>query len=1158
MKKIKMKFPDGSVREVDDADIATARSLGAVDFTETFSQKNGKKVSMQFSDGETKDIDSADVAIAESLGGIKKKSQLGGAGAQAILPTGTEDTGQSSSLLMSDTKIESIEDYNKQFENITGHHKFDLSAPAGKPGLLSLENFNRRKAESEKEKFTEYRAIEKDIDKVRESAYYGSSTLADELKTLSTKPYGSQAVKQIISDYSAGVSPEAYQEDVTKIDFNEVAKNIITQNRVNGVTALDNLDTRAKTDIENATASLEIKTDINEPVYGPGSVSSTYTATDKIPTIDFNNKESVSGVINFLNDKSYLSLVDKAGNPSKTYDIPKLLNDLNIVYKNLVSRSPIDPAIENISQNINSAVADHFMRSNKDVKAVINEGDEVPDYTSQINTQTEHFKAGLNYIKFLKPGIYKNVVRALTDKNEISARDYSDISLIGQDIVNENVFRKSASDANLIGAETSYDYATKEERKAVIAGEIGELAKAKGYKQLEFSQQLVNRLGRELGYSGDDSEIVQELALEEGIGGYDAIPKSGPGNAFLKGLRIPFTGIGTTLDTWLFESPAETYLRNQRLDVGTGQKVPNAKGEFTEELASDRNNIWYDVLEGAAQFIPQVFLTKGIGKGLLGAAELSLSSVPRAALTAAQSARLVNYGGTFISQYLQTAGDAYSTALQKTGDPALARMMGNFDAGTTALSELLLPDIKIAEKAFRGIKGSLINNITDVFKKGGGLSELRQKSRPFIEKFLTEAFDISRQEVTEEVLSNAANYLDEAIFSPRTVKDRDFTQETWDTIKGTAVSMLIPSLFGAGGAAMSKDFSIQGLNASALNFESSKNDLSDALGKGAITQDEYNNSIKLLQTHRNNLFSAPTQNGSGQELSKQQVFDFAFQETNLKVLKDELKNTDSDVQKELINQKIKAAEDIQRDILFKETPKVEKPSDTIEEPKSNISEGKSWNVGDVIPAHDNIPEKKIKSIVKELGDTMIKVEFEDGTQVGIPKEKDKFLNQISTEKEPGETNEAQSVGNSINDLINSYEEGDIKTLDDLVSSVEDYAKENNDENLLAAVDKFRREQEYDRSISGRGDYDQMEKEFIDTIKEQNKPTTDETTAAPIQFRTEEQANKILNDADQLTVSQRVLPRDIPDIVDPDKKKMSVKDLKNRAKTLENLIVNCLT
>lgn len=1094
-----MIFPDGTVKEIDAADVATARSLGATEYVTPPSANGRKTSSMQFPDGQVKDVELADVAVAESLGAVKKKESGGVSGVGSSLFT-----------LPSTSGIEraqtGIEDYNQQFENVTGYRKFDLSAPVGTPGFLSRQSFEKARQRSEQKKYQEYKADEEEINRVANAANFGSSNLADSLKNLAQAPYGKEAVKKIIA--STGViSEDALPEDPTQIDFEGVSKSIIEQNRKNGVAQLDAMDFEAQQNVESAIRSFSIKTDVSSPQFSPGAFTpqATKDIIQKIPAVDFTSEKSLADAIKFIPDQGELILTSSGHKPTN-YSLKELKDDLITAYRKLVNSKPIDPEIENVTDKIGSAITTNFMRSDKDVIPVVGEGQPIVDNTQKITAQIAQFKAGLNYIKALEPGKYKNIIRGINDKSQISETDYSQLSQIGQGIYNENVFKKAADDPSLIGAETNFDYTTKEERKAQIAGMIGELAKAKGMRGLEFSEKQIKALGRELRLAGDDRELYEELAVEEGVGGYDAIPKSGPLNPLVKGLQQPFSGIASTIDKVLFESPAETYLKSQRLDVGTGQKVPNAKGELSAELASDRNNVWYDIIEGTAQFIPQIFLTKGIGQGLSAVADLGALTVPRAALTAAQTANIVNYGGTFISQFLQTYGDAYSAALEKTGNVGLARLMGSIDAGTTAASELILPDVKIAEKAFGGIKGELLRDMGSVFKKGGlGIAELREKSRPMLERFVTQLFDIGGQEVSEEVVSNAANYLDEAIFSPATVKNRDFAKETWDTVKGTAIAMVVPAFFGGGGAALNKDFSVQGLHSSAINFSRSKEDLNKTLESGAITQQEYNNSLKLLSTHRNSLATAPFEDSNDKELTKQERLNYALQTTNLKILKEKLKSADTPAQEELLGTKIKEAEEIQRNILIKE-PTADKAG-----PRVFTDFDGTLHDGEKLTEFG----KQIKERVA-AGEDITVLTSRDATNENI----DFIADQIGIDPskiQAGLTPEGKAQQLSKGDTF--YD---------------------NDQANLKAASKVQGVNVVDSNV-----------------KEQPQPQVD-------QFRSDEEVEKLINpplidqDGNEITITsqQKYLPRDIEDPVTGEKK-MTLKNLKTRAEALRDLIT-CLT
>ncbi len=79
-------------------------------------------------------------------------------------------------------------------------------------------------------------------------------------------------------------------------------------------------------------------------------------------------------------------------------------------------------------------------------------------------------------------------------------------------------------------------------------------------------------------------------------------------------------------------------------------------------------------------------------------------------------------------------------------------------------------------------------------------------------------------------------------------------------------------------------------------------------------------------------------------------------------------------------------------------------------------------------------------------------------------------------------------------LLSRYEEGDEPmTVNDVVDEVESFADEH--PRLQRAVDRYRREQEYDRSLAGRGDMDAAEERFLNTVRalarrDESKPPKD--------------------------------------------------------------------
>jgi len=146
----------------------------------------------------------------------------------------------------------------------------------------------------------------------------------------------------------------------------------------------------------------------------------------------------------------------------------------------------------------------------------------------------------------------------------------------------------------------------------------------------------------------------------------------------------------------------------------------------------------------------------------------------------------------------------------------------------------------------------------------------------------------------------------------------------------------------------------------------------------------------------------------------------------------------------------------------------------------------TWKPGDLLPAEYPRQEKTIKTIVKEMSGGMLKVEFDDGSTGMISKDKTGLLKQLSDATNKKEVKK-ESEQNSLKDTFDKYEEGTISTFDDLVNEVEAYADTNGNTNLLNAVEKYRKEKQYDKEFLGeRGDWDAMEADLTNAIKSEIK------------------------------------------------------------------------
>lgn len=722
----------------------------------------------------------------------------------------------------------------------------------------------------------------------------------EDLAQLYQQDFGKRHVENIISTYAPELGTEGFDNESANSTqkWDELSKKIKVKNRTNATVAIANR--MHDIDEELTAASQSLRTSKTIVSGGTGGAAASVTEIP-IPAIDVNNPWGYGRVIEQL--KGSDGVVDADGKIIKGKK-EQLIKYLDEKAKYFTAKNGIDESVIALGDKVTTAIT----RAN--INREFGESIPVEEFAKNDALNEEHFQLGLSYIKNANPGQYKNIIRVIDEGKEVPDDDFRNLAAVGQQIKNQQIFEQSATNPELIDKETDIDYTTWSDKKAQYAAIIGERIKAGGGKNLsQYSEEAIRKAAADL----PNKEIVNELVWEEKLIGYDAIPKSGAFESFIQGLNIPIDGIRSTFQL-ASESPAETYIRSKKLDTGSGQKVFDDEGQASNILPSDRGNIYYDALRGFGQFVPQVLLTKGIGGATAGV----IGADVRLALTPAVRSGISTYGGTAISTFLQTYGDSYADYLQKTGDPATARLAGGIDATSAAAFELLLPDVKIADRAMSGLRGTMATDVVDLIRKGGDPAQLAVKARPFIQKFVTNALNISGQEIAEEVGTQVVDYITESVFSPQTVKDRDLGSEILETVKATAVSMAIPSLLGAGGTAINPDFTRNAFNAAAINFNDYKQALDKQLNNGVLNQEDYNAAISLLTTHRQSINAAPKQNINGAAVPDARQLDYAYEDTKIKIYKEKAAKAEG-VAKEMWESKIKQSEDIQREILM---PKV--------------------------------------------------------------------------------------------------------------------------------------------------------------------------------------------------------------------------------------------
>lgn len=642
---------------------------------------------------------------------------------------------------------------------------------------------------------------------------------------------------------------------------------------------------------------------------------------ETIAGVDVNNPEALSLLKNKLSSQ-VIDVKDSAGNSISKEKRAELLKAIEYKIDNIKRSEPLAEELKD------KDFSDKLYYAIGDIESAVHEITTNKLTERQANTDEKKYSAivrGLNYYKSIDPALYTNVLRAVKNNGEIAESDYQQLLSKGQQLENFNTFVGGAQDKELIGAETNFNLDTRGSLVAKRSGALGETAKQLGLtNKMSFSDSEIELLNKKTDWAAYGMRPPTETELDliktnEGKWFYDQIPKSGGLSVFVKGVEQPFLAIARTAEDLASGSVADDYLRSKQLDRQTSgeQLTPDEKGQYGSGLASDRGNVWYSILEGAGSFLPQILLTKGLGAPISGAAKITAGSIPRAALTAEQLFTVNTTAGTLLSSYLQGYGDSYERALQKTGDPVKAEIIGNIGGIIDGVMEQWLPETRIGQGILRNLKGDISERIATVVRKGGDLDAVLESTKGILKPFVSQYLNVTGQEMAEEGTGVLLKQLAESIVSPQTAMDNDVAGELAHTLWSTALQTFIPAI--SSGAASAKNrFTKQVFNESASKFDYTKDVLNKALNIGSLSQDEYNKSISLLKTHQNSLIESPKIDANGNTINSKNRTEYAYQETLIKINNEKAAKA-TDVEKEVLDKKINESKAIQRSILMPET-----------------------------------------------------------------------------------------------------------------------------------------------------------------------------------------------------------------------------------------------
>jgi hypothetical protein len=502
----------------------------------------------------------------------------------------------------------------------------------------------------------------------------------------------------------------------------------------------------------------------------------------KLEDIDLENPQQYASLLRQIKSSNYFESPEGKKIEGGKERLLSLLDDR---MKYITSKKGVSPTLSQLGRSIDEAVVKVIMDADR--------GEKVKSNPKEDALKAHHFKLGLSHVEKTNPALFNNVLMGVAQKKEISDSDFTALSRIGQDIENQAKLRASAYDPRWESKMTQYDFITSGQKKADLAGKMGEIAKEKGWKnQARFTDKQIDELAKEVEkkYGSVNQELVDDIRLNEGlIDGDDAIPKSGALDHLFSGMMQPIRGIKNTIHVW-GETPAETYLRSMRLDEG-GQKVPDEKGRYSDILPSERNDITTSLYRGLGQFITQA----ATSIALRGAISKSLGG---AGIDAATKADIATYAATAIPAYVQSYGQQYEDALKRTGNPNKASLLATIDSGFTAAWEMLLPDVKVTDAAFDGVRRALGDKVASIIDKGGSPQKMAKEARPFFERATKQITTIWGKEIAEEVGTDVTDFTTELIFSPKSAEKRNLGKELAETIREAAKATALPSIFGGG------------------------------------------------------------------------------------------------------------------------------------------------------------------------------------------------------------------------------------------------------------------------------------------------------------------------------------------------------------------------
>ncbi len=397
-------------------------------------------------------------------------------------------------------------------------------------------------------------------------------------------------------------------------------------------------------------------------------------------------------------------------------------------------------------------------------------------------------------------------------------------------------------------------------------------------------------------------------------------------------------------------------------------------------------------------------------------------------------------------------------------------------------------------------------------KELGGIiksaSSLKNVNKEALTKWYTNVLNGAKNTLVEtgkigagiEISELAKNIVDNAMGSVEGAKEANsqLADKMVGAVEGLPFSMAIPLGLGefVKGIRHSSMFRENLYNAG-LHPETYKSELPKLVEEGQITEDEAYQREEVVDAMSDIVKSIPDE----LNLNHNQKVEYALSKIKEIALKAKAESIPDDAVANFYRDKIKAEVDNRTNILNgdkkenefappntdeslpAQNPPVESGTEVESVPISEKNVGESdVSVSTVPKIGDEVDTPNGKAVIDRIKDNgAVIAKLENGSEILYTPEK--WVGKKET-TQPTATKDTEVK--TIEDAVNKMDEVENYTFQDMVNDVEHLANESGNQKVIKAVEDYRKAQAEDTKLSGRGDMDSAEKQFLESVKSEDK------------------------------------------------------------------------